>query len=1194
MFSTFFNLEIRSGLRAPMTWIFLFLFALLTFFATVSDNVTIGASFGNIYKNAPYVIQTWYGVFSVLSLLLLTAYLNTAAIRDFEYKTAQIVFSTPIQKANYYFGHFLGALLISIIPLLGISLGLWIGVAINSFTEWLDPERFGPFEIMGHINSLITLVIPNTIFAGGILFTIAALTRSTLYSFISAMVLLAGYIIAGNLIGNIDNEWLGAMLDPFGFRALSTVSKYWTVDDKNTSSVSILNGMMLLNRLIWMSVGIAVLLFGYFRFSFAERRKKGKKKEEEIDAYQIKQLEHMPKVATTFGWNTTISQYISQLKSNFLGVVKSAPFILLAFIGLINMVSGLASSTQAYGTHNFPVTYEMVEIIRGTYYLFVTAIVAYYSGYLVWQERRVKVNEIYDAMPTLNWTDFLAKFKTIVGIVFLLNALAIIAGVLFQSIAGYGRFELGVYIRELLIIDLLAFTFIAALFLLIHALSPNMYLGFFLCIVILVVNTFAWSALRISTNMVAFGATPGYTISEFYGYRPYASGLFWFNTYWGIFSAILAVAAVCFWPRGVEKSFAKRLSIAALEWRRYRGAGLSAIVLFILCGAWVYYNTLVVNAYDGGKEREKQTVRYEKEYKKFDGKKQPRIYDVKYDIKIFPKERAIEANGILQLRNPYDEPLDSLLVAVPNDPEFAMTSDRIKLLKMDDKVKFAIYQIDPPLLPFDSMELSFNSDYTAEGFENELTVEEVMTNGTFFSSPGIAPRFGYQTSRELSSKNLRKKYGLPEKDPFPILSQQDTFNRRNSYIANDADWVNVETIISTSDDQIAIGPGSLRKQWTEGGRNYYQYQLDHKSLNFYSFMSADYEVAKEKWNGIDFEVYYQKEHDANVGRMLKSMRKSVEYFTENFGPYYHKQCRIIEFPRIASFAQAFPGTMPYSESIGFIEDYREEEDDIDMVYYVVAHEMGHQWWAHQECGAEMQGGVFLVETLAQYSALMVMEEEYGRDIMRKFLEYEADIYLRGRGRERRKEQPLGKCENQGYIHYRKGSVVMYYLKEMIGEENVNKALRVFLDKFKYAEPPYPVSIDLIDEFEKVTPDSLKYIIDDLFWDITLFENRTESAEYKELDNGQFEVTLEVSCRKLKADDLGKETAVAINDWIDIGAFAKPEGNKKYGKTLYRKRVKIDKEKNTFTFTVDEKPDQAGIDPFRLLIDRNPEDNVRDL
>ena len=99
--------------------------------------------------------------------------------------------------------------------------------------------------------------------------------------------------------------------------------------------------------------------------------------------------------------------------------------------------------------------------------------------------------------------------------------------------------------------------------------------------------------------------------------------------------------------------------------------------------------------------------------------------------------------------------------------------------------------------------------------------------------------------------------------------------------------------------------------------------------------------------------------------------------------------------------------------------------------------MGHQWWAHQVVGADMQGATSLSETLAQYSALMVMEKEYGQDTMRKFMQYEMDNYLRSRGTERLKERPLMRVEaSQGYIHYRKGSVVMYYLRQIIGEDAI--------------------------------------------------------------------------------------------------------------------------------------------------------------
>lgn len=1194
MFSTFFSFEIRAWLRSPMPWIFLFVFAMLTFSATVSDDVSIGGSYGNVWKNAPFVAQNWYAVMSILSLLLIVAFLNGAAIRDFENNTDQIVFSTPISKAGYYFGHFAGALVVALIPMFGVSLGMWLGAVVGPAMGWMDAARFGPFEVAGHLNAYVAIVIPNMIFAGGILYAVAALTRSTMYSFVAAVVLLVGYIIAGNLMRDMQNEQVASLLDPFGNRTFSILTKYWTVDEKNHQSVSILEPSILLNRLLWMAVGLAVLVAAYFKFDFSEKKKSGKKAaiSTESEEYSFKQLGELKRVAPGTGTGTTLSQLWSQLRTDFKGVIKSTPFILLSFIGLLNCIPNFQYATEGYGTSNLPVTYTMVDMIRGAFYLFIIAILTYFTGALVWKERMAKVNEIYDALPTRTWTGYAAKFGTILSVVFLLNLVAIVAAVCAQALHGYDRFELGVYVRELLVLDMLGFAFLAALFMFIHALSPNMYLGFFICIVVVAVNGFVWGIFDISSNMVKLGDIPDYTLSDLYGYQPFALGLAWFNAYWLLFAGLLAVAAICLWPRGKESGGVKRLALAGQEWKTYRPVGLALLAVWLCTAGFVFYNTKILNKPVSENTQEKRMARYETEYKRYQGMAQPRTYALKYDIRIFPETRTYEADGQMWVRNLHQKPLDSLFVHIPSQGDFKFENPRLALLHNDSVLYLRFYKISPALAPGDSMLLKFSTVYRAKGFENQLSNTSIMQNGTFFNNGDISPTFGYHEGGELSDKNKRRDYKLPEKTRMPALDTANYAARGNQYLNIDSDWVTVETTISTAADQIAIAPGSLLEEKTEGNRRIFRYKLDHKAWNFYSFLSARYEVAREQKDGINYEVYYHADHARNVPRMLKAMQKSIEYYTAHFGPYYHKQCRIIEFPRYAEFAQAFPGTMPYSEGIGFIEDFQLEKDDIDMVFYVVAHEMGHQYWAHQECGANMQGAEMTTETFAQYSALMVMEHEYGRDIMRKFLEYETDKYLRDRGRETLREMPLGKCERQGYIHYNKGSAVMYYLKEMIGEAQVNTALKAFLEKFRYKNPPYPTSVDAVNEFAAQTPDSLRYIIQDLFWDITLFENRTKEATMKDLGNGQWEVTIQVECRKLKADELGKETEVPVNDWMEIGAFAKPEGDKKYGKTLHRQRVKISQKDNTFTFRVSEKPDKAGIDPFRMLMDREPKDNVK--
>jgi ABC-2 type transport system permease protein len=318
---------------------------------------------------------------------------------------------------------------------------------------------------------------------------------------------------------------------------------------------------------------------------------------------------------------------------------------------------------------------------------------------------------------------------------------------------------------------------------------------------------------------------------------------------------------------------------------------------------------------------------------------------------------------------------------------------------------------------------------------------------------------------------------------------------------------------------------------------------------------------------------------------MKGMKESLSYFSKNFSPYQYRQLRIMEFPRYRSFAQSFPNTVPFSEDMGFIMDIG--EDDIDFPFYVTAHEVGHQWWAHQVTEANVKGNAMLSETMAQYSALMVMKKTYPTEMMQKFLKFEMNSYLRGRSREQKKEQPLEFVERQGYIHYRKGAVVMYALQDYISEDSVNLALQRCIKDWAYREDQYITSADLLSYFREVTPDSMQYIIKDMFETITLFENRAKEASYQK-SGEEYLVDLDISSIKYRADSLGNETPIEVNDWIDIGVYGEDENGK--DKILYLQKHKVNKEEMNFKVKVKEKPTKAGIDPINKLIDRNPDDN----
>lgn len=1187
MFATFFRFELNYWLRSMMVYVFLIIIWAIVLGATSSDNVQIGGSLENAKRNSPYTIQFMYASLSVISVVMTAAFANGAASRDFMYDTHQILFTKPINKLSYVFGRFGGAALVAVVPMFGVSLG----ILLAEHMPWVESENWGPIYWSAHLWSMIAIAIPNAIITAALIFSVALYTRSTITAFIAAILLIVGAAIASSLVSNLDNRTLAALVNPFGYAAIADITRYWTVSDRNTKVVT-LSGLLLANRLCWLAISLGVLGLAYWRFSFAERRVRNARGAKA--ARPTAAVTEIPLVTFRHDWTARIAQLRSQVRVDFWETVRSNVFIVLILVTLLNAsVAVTLSAGEGFGLSSLPVTFNIVELLRGSMYAFLLGIIAFYTGVMVWKERDAKLDAVYDALPQSTWTIFLGKLIAMMIIVALVLCVGIVVGVIVQAASGYTRFQLGLYATEILVMDLLSMFFFVMLSMLAHVVSPNKYIGYFLFVILVITNSFVWSALEISTRMVRYGSLPNYIYSDMYGYSPYVESVIAFGVYWLLFATLVGFFCVLYWQRGKECHVRRRLAAVRGNFRGgLAGAAVATGVLWVLSAGWIFYNTMLRNELLGAAEQRDLQAQYEKDFKgKHENQTQPHVTKVNYSIDLYPERRALRLVGEQQIVNRSDQPISEIYLNFTEGMETTVEIDRASLKEAFEDLEYYIYEFSPPLQPDEELSMSYEVSYEPIGFENSLTRADIVDNGTFFNNT-IAPQIGYQTGAELTNKGDRKEKGLSEtQNLMPVLNPDDDWNRRQTYLSGINEWVEVETVISTTND-LAVAPGSLIRRWEEDGRNYFHYKVDHPSLNFYSFVSADYKVATNRWNDVDIEVYYHPEHEWNVENMLRSIRDSLVYYSENFGPYKHKQARIIEFPRISSFAQAFPGTMPYSEGIGFIADIK-ETDDIDMVYYVVAHEMAHQWWAHQVVGSNMQGSTLLSETLAQYSALMVMEQAYGRDMMRKFLQYEMDSYLRSRGLEQLKERPLISVEaTQGYIHYRKGSCVMYYLKEMIGEDKINEVLRGLVDKFGYQEPPYPTSLDLLDGLRGVTPPELQYLLNDLFEEITLFANRTESATYEELDDGKFRITLDVVCEKFHADGKGGETSKELDDWIEIGAFAKPKNGRRFGDTLHRERKKITSRDSKFEFVVDRLPAKVGVDPFALLIDRMPGDNMK--
>ncbi len=1173
-------------------------FALLAFAATTSDMITIGEGIGNVHRNAPYVILTFLDVFSTLGMFVAVALIAQPLLRDFELGTEELFFSKPLSKSSYLWGRFAAGSLMALIVMAIAALGMIIG----SFMPWIDPQRLGPFSLQPYLWGFGVLIIPNLLFVGGLLGLLAVTTRRLLLVFLGVVAFLVLWSIAGALTKDIQYDTLSALIDPLGGEAIAKVMRYWSVAERNTQLPDV-SGLVLLNRLIW--VGIGVVLLAATQILFKPQRQRSKKhwwqrthKEESAPALSstTRSMANASSVVArrTFNAATALGQFTHLVWFDTKSVLRSMPFLILLAFGMLNYLGGSLAMDNTFGTPIHPVTALMMESMQGSYQFLLIIIVAFYAGDVLWRERDAKLSEVTDSLPVPDWVPLLAKLGAITAVVIAFVFFGVLAAMGFQLWHGYTNLEPLLYLQAAFI-DAWPWVLMGALALFLQVVSNQKFIGYLLLVLVLL-SQIVLGRIGYEHNLYIYGGGPQMTYSDMNGYGHLLKPWAWFQTYWTLFAALLIVLANAFWVRGTASRWGRRWRQAFSSMRGPQGAVFATLTIAtVATGSWIFYNTNILNQYlpqDAALDRQ---ARVEKEYRKFKNLPQPRIADVRADVDIFPEERRSLIRGHYRLVNKHDVPIPELHVYTNVDSRLEVTVPAGLVVKHEDRdAGMRIYTLPEPLAPGATLNFDFVVERAEHGFTNSgmpastgagdlrSTLNE---NGTFFNSNEM-PHFGYDESRQILDRNERRKRDLGE---VPRKAKLEDESARYNLGIVDSDWINFEATVSTSADQIALAPGYLQREWTENGRRYFHYKMDQPMLPFYCFLSARWDVKRGEWKGLPIEIYYDSKHAYNVDRMIEATRKSLDYFTVNFSPYQHKQVRILEFPRYARFAQSFANTIPFAESIGFIANLTDPED-IDYVFYVTAHEMAHQWWGHQVIGADVQGQTMLMESLSQYSALIVMEKEYGREHMRRFLKYELDRYLRGRGGELIEELPLMRVEDQQYIHYAKGSLVLYRLRDEIGEENLNRALANYIRDKAYQQAPYTTTLELVDYIRAQSPSDKQGLIDELLAKIIFYDNRVISASVTPRA-GKYDVTIEYEAAKRESDGAGRETAVALDDWIEVGVFARDadesEGSEK---PLYLERQRITQPRGTIKMTVDAMPYEVGFDPYNKLIDRLPDDN----
>jgi ABC-2 type transport system permease protein len=1189
MFFSMARFEWRYLRKQPSFYVTLVTFFMLTFLATVVDQVQIGDASANVMLNGPYNIAMTQVILSLFAMFLVANFIGNTATRDWTSQFDGIVFSTPLRPAAYLWGRFAGSFAVVMVVFATVPLAIWLG----SLMPWVDSERFGPTVLTYYLWPYFNLVLPSLLFCAALFYALAVATRSMMAMYLGVVGFFVLYLSAQGLLTDPQYRDLAALLDPFGIGAFAGATRYWTAFERNTMTPA-MEGALLHNRVLWLSVTAALIGLTQWLVDLRRQpRSRGKQKA----PGPLPTIDPLAAKATTNpdpGLATNLARLWLRSRFEIGQIVKSWPFIILLILTVFQFSNILLYDPNSfYGTDPWPITRYMASYIEWAFGLIMLIIIAYYTAEVVWRERQSGMGDIIDSLPTPNWVLFVSKLIGLYLVVFALLAVGVTFAVLYQVSQGYFHLEPGQYLVRLTFFVALPFMLTAVLAILLQTLSPNKFFGIGL-FVLFIISTLVVYNLGLEHSAFNFGSAPTMTYSDINHYGPYAQTQFWYMVYWTGLTLALAAISYGLWRRGPETALVHRLRQLP---NRLGTAGNSLVAVGLLVfagsGAWIAYNTTVLNESVTSKAQLDLRAEYERNYRPYEDLPVPAITAVFLEVDIDPDARRLQARGHYQLDNRGTAAIDRFLLMTPNHLSRASSVTLVMEdgaeTERDENNGAAWIELDPPMAPGEQRRLEFEIQRINQGFADRGKDLRVVQNGTFINNFELLPQLGYLARMEISDRHERRKRDLPPPRRSPDLD--DTSQHGHNYLTQYTDFIEFEAIVSTHPDQVALAPGYLEREWMDNGRRYFHYRMDAPILNFYNFMSADLALTEDEHNGVAIKVYHHPNHAFNVQRMIESVRDSLDYFSREFSPYQHRQARIIEFPGYSRFAQAFPNTIPYSEDIGFIADLRDPED-IDYVYYVTAHEIAHQWWAHQVVGANVQGAEVLSESLSQYSALMVLEENYGPAHLRRFLKFELDRYLRGRAGEILEEQPLKRAEGQAYIHYQKGSLVMYALRDRMGEEAVNRALRRLIDEFAFRSDIYPTTRDLIAALRAEAGDDDQQLITDLFERIILFELKAESGQVNELDDGRYEVELTVHARRLEADGQGEETEQPLDEWFDIGLFTShPDNLNGDEDVLYFERHRLSNGENTVRIIVDERPSHGGVDPYVKMINRFSDDNV---
>lgn len=1163
-----------------------------------------GNAFGeaNLYYNSTYNLHKIVGLFSLVAIFFIMIQTSRVVLRDQVHRMAPLIFTTPVLKKTYLATRFAGLFLSGLVLFAFAIIGLWVGALIRNGSE----DQIGPLWAINYVWPYLVLGLPNIFLASSLLFLIASVTRSTLLTYVGGILLYCLYwfgaiyfnspMIAGSTPATPEALALAALIDPFGLSAFFEQTQFWEVVEKNEALIR-MRGLFLLNRLIWTFAGATVLLFTYHLFSFRKEAGGYKAKEEETPVSQKERLApyRQPLLSLSQQANWPVLKSSLRMEWKLLWGGWPIRLAILLWVGLVlsEVISRIYGGSE-YGSTLYPTTDLMIWLIEEPFQLFSRILVIFFAGEIMARERLLRWTDIVDSTPIQNWISYLSKLLVLITLPILMLFSAFLVAVGCQIIKGHYTLDLPQYLMQFYLLGL-PLVFFSVLILFIQSLVSNKYVGMFIGLALTIVFLTGLSArFGLAHPMTRLGVFPEVLYNNMNGIDRQIGAFHWFALYWTSLMGLLIYFSWKGWKRGQRNSFIKQVGTSFRQqstssWRITTGLA----ILFVSLSGVLYYQMNVLNTRTSREKALDQRAAYELKYKPMDEWPDLRVAGMQSKVDIFPERGSFRIEHALKLTNRGEEPILKQWFTVPRWLEVErLKIHQARLIDYDTVHRVYQFALDQPVLPGDTVDMSYDIKYEPRGirFERSLRERSVVRNGTNIMSVGIVPRFGYRSDIEIRDNEERLKRGLP---PLEVVEESEMHAGMADEDRATYNKFNFETIVSTSSPQIAVAPGKLLRSWAEAGRSYFHYKSQIPINHFYSYISADYEVMQRQVDSVMLSVFYDAGQAYNVELILEVMEQTFDYCQDAFGAYTIDELRLLEIPgHWPMGGYAAPGNIGLVEDRAFLTDLR-DSTSFDVVTKRVSHEVAHQWFGHQLTPYTGAGGSFLVESTAKYLECIIQEQRHGKHQLRTLIKEEMSRYFRQRNRAVVPEPPLNLVDGQNYLAYSKGAVVMNAIRDLLGEKTVNEALRYLFDHHAYPKPKASMADFEQQLYNRASPRQQQQLKDWLTR-ITIYDTKVLSSSFTKLSAGGYEILLKVEAHKNELRN-GILEEVPMEESVNIGLFQlHPDDLVRFSEKDFYEKHMLKSGVQEIRFQVKHLPKYVSVDPYLHLLDKNIYDNTMSL